>query len=143
MSGKPSREELLSALWEAYVFSDCPDPDRSDRQKAAVDALRKCHETYREAEVNDADFADSWNTHGRANAIWTILATDMADWLVGMPGKIGRLRSELYRKEGAERAALIDHLRESAIPPTHRPAIDPVPVLLPRWLFLRLIPRRL
>lgn len=85
MSGKPSREELLSALWEAYVFSDCPDADRSDRQKAAFDALRLCRKNYREADVSDADFADSWNTHGRANAIWTILATDMADWLVGMP----------------------------------------------------------
>src|SRR3954471_14440754 len=113
MSEKPSREELLSALWEAYVFSDHPDADRSDRQKAPFDALRKCHETYRETEVNDADLADTWNTHGRAKAIWTILATDLADWLVDMPGNIGRSMAEFYQLEGKERVGLLSYLRET------------------------------
>jgi len=53
-----------------------------------------------------------------------------------MPGVLGRKRYWSDHTEGNERAALIEHLSEAAIPPTHRPAIDPVPVLLPRRLFI-------
>src|SRR3954452_2339039 len=105
MSGKPSREELLNALWEAYVFSDCPDADRSDRQKAAFEVLRTCRKSYEEAEANGGRLADALFMHNQGKAIWTILATDLADWLVRMPGVLGRKGYWSDHTEGNERAA--------------------------------------
>src|SRR5205823_295427 len=118
MSGKPSREELLSALWEAFVFAESNDADRNDRQKAAFGALRVQRQKYEDAETRSDGLADALMARSRAKTIWTILTTDVAGWLVTLPGFLGLKQRWADYTDGNERAALIEHLNESeaAIP---------------------------
>lgn len=137
MGDVAGRAARLDELWDAFVLGLSSGPSGEDRLESALRLLRACRHIFEEATAaSDEDRALGALNHGRA--IWTLIAVEAADWLVDTPGL--DVANESRWSERA-RAVLIGQLyfATTAIPPTHRAAIDPVPVMLPKWLFSRLV----
>lgn len=134
---EPDREKLIDSLWTSYITDVAPDPTAT-RAAQAVEVLDLCHEVYKAALAQgDEDRASLSLQRGRA--AWALLANEKAYWLLGLPG-LNRDPKDPTSWLGLERVALTTEIELSDLlfPPPHRPAIDPVPLLLPRWLFERL-----
>jgi hypothetical protein len=135
------KKARLSELWDAYVLK-VPDVDLSDRAQdrvvLAVEMLRMLRTLYEEAEqAGDEDRA--MHAAARGRMVWQLLSLEFGDWLLDGAG-LSRSLTQAEGWDGQERAALkfILLIHEELGPHPHRPAVDPVPVLLPRLLLQNL-----
>lgn len=133
---KPTKEELIESLWEAYVYPHSGnETDRIGRALAAFQNRRKLFQEAREAGRTE----EALVAQGDGRAIIALLNNELANWLIDLPESPSFASADTWEKK--ERTALIalDALRGAAMPPTHSEAIDPVALLLPNWLHAKLI----
>lgn len=125
-----TREQALDDLWVSYVKPRCdPQLFATDRRAAALQALDRL-----KIEAS-ADLSTKMQAISPALVIWNLLAVDVASWFPECWAWMHR-----WGQKG-ERAELMTAFQEIdvAAPPTHRFAIDPAAVILPRHLLVSLL----
>lgn len=128
----PSNEQMVDALWAAYVKPHVdPTLYEGDRTAAAVAALAKL-----KAEIDTGGFAERVINSGPATMVWMLLSLEVAGWL-----PVVNLWNHEHIDDKTDRDRIVDLLKksENAAPPTHRSAVDPVSILLPRSVFETLL----
>lgn len=135
------RTAQLNALWDAYVLkvstSNEP-PEGRDRSEIAIEVLRLLQTLYKEG-VDQGDEVLTMMAPAQGRVVLQLLSLEIGGWLLG-GFDLGR---DIMRPEewvGLERVALrsVLMMHEKSGPPTHRPALDPMPILMPRWIMQRL-----
>jgi hypothetical protein len=138
MTEEPDDRDLFDALCEVYLYfnqrqrNDLPPP--AERAEQAIHLLRVYKGLYETARTEGRD-EDAVNLLQTGRAIWSILTAGFG-WLHDTPGL-----SPVPQRTSQARQLLLLQLSQfiDAIPSTHRRAIDPVPVMLPRWLHQSLL----
>ena len=142
-TSRESHQRNLQQLWETHVFTWVERPGETgiERQKQAVDVLASRRRQYEEA-VARGEKEEALRIAVEARAVWTLLAIETGAWTVEVPALLlsivnGEVTGERASKGNAERLALESHLflQEDAITEPLRRVIDPVPMMLPQWLF--------
>jgi len=135
------KKARLDELWDAYVLK-VPDVDApaeaQDRILLAVEMLHMLRTLYDEAaQADDEDRA--MHTAARGRMVWQLISLEFGDWLIDGSGLSRRLTLAEGWEEH-ERVALkyILAIHAELGPHPHRPALDPTPVLIPRWLLQKL-----
>ena len=132
------KQARLDELWEAYL----PLPAGTDvaanepRSIRAVEALRQKRDEYDRAKASQ-DIAGAILATSKAKVIWQLLTLEIGDWLIDK----GFGNSVLAPDELLPSRFILTQqldLQSELGPHPHRPAIDPVPVLLPRWVLIEL-----
>lgn len=134
---KARRDEL----WDAYVHN-VPEVDLpAGASGRTVQAFEMLHvlSIVHQAAVDAGDIDQAIHTAARGRIVWQLLTHEFVPWLFDEPLPDRRL-SQPDDWAGCERIALsvVLAMHRDLGPHPHRPAIDPVPVLIPRWLLDRL-----
>lgn len=133
----PDKSALLESLWDSYVFmSEDEKPqsrdEREDRALGMLQLLRR----FLEEKPDDQRTRLTVATHGAVVLQLLVqrfaqdLFFEMSDGLVGRASCAGVSERRLL-------GWLLD-LQDTAAPPAHRNAIDPMTIVLPREMFERL-----
>lgn len=135
-----SPEDLRESLWEAYVYSwlnTKPTTD-AERYQAALDVIAMFREYHALAE-KESDDTKMMFAISRANAAFQLLAADVIRWTVSCPKLPDFFATDSW--QGKEENALFDYLVDTQdnLPTSHKNAVDPVTMILPRWLYQRLV----
>ncbi len=135
------KKARLDELWDAYILKVpgvVAPVGAQDRVLQAVEMLRMLRSLYDEA-VSAGDEDKAVHTTARARVVWQLLSLEFGDWLINGAGLSRRL-TQAQGWEGHERIALkfILTMHEELGPHPHRPAVDPTPVMMPRWLLQKL-----
>ncbi|MCJ2111927.1 hypothetical protein MKK64_12045 [Methylobacterium sp. E-025] len=128
-------------LWDAYVLK-VPDVDppagAPDRTMQAVAMLRTLRLLHEEA-VNANDKDQATHTAARGRMVLQLLTLEFGEWLLDA-FELSRRLTHASDWEECERVALsfLLQIHEELGPHPHRPSIDPVSILVPRWLLRKL-----
>lgn len=135
------RTAQLDALWDAYVLKIYgPDEQNEERNRShkALEVLGLLRTLYEEGLDRD-DEVVSVMAPAQGRVVQQLLSLEFGEWLLGGLD-LGRSIMRPDEWIGLERIALrsILTMHEKAGPPTHRPVLDPMLILMPRWIAQRL-----
>lgn len=130
------KKARLDELWESYLPALADEGANEPRAIRAIEAIASARRDWEAAQAQQ-DIVGVVMATGRARMLWQLLSIEVGDWIaddrLGLsPLQPGSLLGSRYE--------LADNLarHSESGPHPHRPAVDPVPVLLPRWVLIEL-----
>jgi hypothetical protein len=123
-------ERLRENLWEAYVyrFVSARPTTSEEKQAAALHVLQLHREIYAKAKVSE-DKERKLKVLGSLNVVWQLLSHEAGSWVLDA---IGDIVPDVSDRQVMLLALL--KFQEPLGPETHRPALDPLSLLIPRAL---------
>ncbi|WP_342108084.1 hypothetical protein [Methylobacterium sp. SI9] len=131
---KDWKEKRLDELWEAYL------PGILQKEKVGegtriiqgIEAIFAARSDHRFAK-NRGDVVAMLLTASRGRLLWQLLTVELADWMLEDGIVLSLTNRADWDHPRTPLKALLDYCAESGSP-LHRDAIEPAPLLLPRWL---------
>lgn len=134
-----SPEDLRESLWEAYVYPYVEQKPTTEKEKqlAALEVVamhRKLHAIAQAA----GDDLQMFLEISRAKAVFSLLAADELRWTIQSPEMPDFFDAEKWRGKENDLFDLLVRVQDN-FPMGHKDAVDPTTMVLPRWLYQRLI----
>jgi hypothetical protein len=129
------RQVRIRQLWEMSVYGGNPEPIDAERCAAATSKLATLRDTATDA-MSRGDIAAASNAYQNGLRVWMLLSLEVASWL-----HVDRVESMVDGmgdwKQSDQQLELLFRLKSfnECMPPQHRQAMDPMPILLDRKLF--------
>lgn len=126
------RRRRLDELWDAKINEGfiASDDERLQNAVRSIQMLRNVHERA----IASGEDDNALSALASARQLLSLVTAELADWMIDLPGSTRS--SDPNGWAGRPRYALRSQIALSdAISPLHREAVDPVALVLPRWLF--------
>ncbi|WP_267428623.1 hypothetical protein [Methylobacterium sp. GC_Met_2] len=130
------KKARLDELWDSYLPTSADEGANESRSIRAIEAIASARGDWEAARAQH-DIVGAIVATSRARMLWQLLSIEIGGWIAEDDvGNTALERASLLGSRFELKGNLTSH--SEAGPHPHRPAVDPVPVLLPRWVLTEL-----
>ncbi|MEH2569652.1 hypothetical protein [Bradyrhizobium sp. AZCC 2289] len=137
MADSPIKAERRNELWEAYLRPVDVPSDPLERHKTALEKLHLLKALHL-SEVGSDDVDKTKRILANAFPLWSLISAEIGEWILSCIHDVtgGVPDGDLYDR--VRLGSLLKMQEAASGPPTHRDALDPATVIIPRQFLLEI-----